>query len=77
MHDRIHNLLVKLSERDRRIMMALFVEKRDMTEVCREFGVGREYLRVLMYRFKKLVDSDYPPEVGDGTGVPVDKPKVH
>lgn len=41
-----------LPERDRRLMRALFVEDRDKDEVCEEFAVGREYLRVLLHRAK-------------------------
>lgn len=77
MHDRIRNLPSKLPERERSIVRAVFVENRDKDEVCREFEIDWDYLRVWLYRFKKLIDPDRPPEGGDGMGVPVGKLKVY
>ena len=46
----IQRLLVELPERDRMLLKARFFEDRDTEDLCREFGVDRDYLRVLMHR---------------------------
>jgi RNA polymerase sigma-70 factor (ECF subfamily) len=58
-----------MSERDRRLLREVFLEERDKDEVCRDFGVDREYLRVLLHRAKQAFKSLYlknidpdPPE---------------
>lgn len=55
-------LLDRVSRRDRRILLAVFMDERDKDEICREFNVNREYLRVLLHRAllnarKKLGDK--------------------
>ena len=45
--------LQSLPVRDRAILVAVFIEERDKDEVCREFGVTRDFLRVLTYRARK------------------------
>jgi RNA polymerase sigma-70 factor (ECF subfamily) len=41
-----------LDKKDRDLLTAIFLDERDKDEVCREFGVDRDYLRVLVYRAK-------------------------
>jgi len=43
-------VLSELSERDRNILHARFFEERDNDEVCQDFRVDRDYLRVLLHR---------------------------
>jgi len=50
---RVRHILTRLGERDRRLLAAVFLDERDKDEVCRTFGVNREYLRVLLYRARK------------------------
>jgi RNA polymerase sigma-70 factor, ECF subfamily len=59
MQREVRQILNELSEKDRRLMKALFLEERDKDEVCREFGVNREYLRVLIHRAKHSFKSHY------------------
>jgi len=47
---KVREVLEQLPERDRRLLREIFLEERDKDEVCRDFGVDREYLRVLLYR---------------------------
>ena len=54
---KVHEVLRRLPERDRDILSALFLEERDKDAVCLEFGVGRDYLRVLLYRAKNSFRS--------------------
>ena len=49
----VHQVLNGLAERDRKVLRSLFVEERDKDAVCREMGISREYIRVLVHRAKK------------------------
>ena len=55
----VREILEELSERDRRLIREVFLEERDKDEVCRSFGVDREYLRVLLHRAKQSFKSIY------------------
>lgn len=55
----VREVLQELQERDRRLIQEVFLEERDKDEVCRDFGVDREYLRVLLHRAKKSFKSMY------------------
>jgi RNA polymerase sigma-70 factor, ECF subfamily len=56
---RVREILDELCERDRGLIRAVFLEERDKNEVCREFGVDRNYLRVLLCRAKQSFKSLY------------------
>ncbi|HLH35181.1 MAG TPA: sigma-70 family RNA polymerase sigma factor [Alloacidobacterium sp.] len=55
----VRQILEKLSDRDRQLLKKIFLEERDKDEVCAEFGVDREYLRVLLHRAKLSFKSFY------------------
>lgn len=57
--EKVREILEKLPERDRRLLREVFLEERDKDEVCREFGVDREYLRVLLHRAKQAFKALY------------------
>jgi RNA polymerase sigma-70 factor (ECF subfamily) len=65
MDKKVREILEKMSERDRRLLREVFLEERDKDEVCREFGVDREYLRVLLHRAKQSFKSLYLKNMGD------------
>jgi RNA polymerase sigma factor (sigma-70 family) len=46
----VQAILSELPERDRHILRARFFEERDSEDVCNDFGVDRDYLRVLLHR---------------------------
>jgi RNA polymerase sigma-70 factor, ECF subfamily len=56
---KVREVLDQLSERDRRVLREVFFEERDKDEVCRTFGVDRDYLRVLLHRAKQSFKSLY------------------
>jgi len=60
----VREILEKLSERDRRLLRAVFLEERDKDEVCKDFGVDRNYLRVLLHRAKQMFKSQYLKNIG-------------
>jgi RNA polymerase sigma-70 factor (ECF subfamily) len=57
--EKVREILEELPERDRRIIKAIFIEERDKDEVCRDYGVNRDYLRVLLHRAKRAFKSHY------------------
>ncbi len=66
---KLHEILLELPPRDRDLLKAVFIDERDRDEVCREFKVDREYLRVLLYRAKQEFKSEYVKRVGTGYNV--------
>ncbi|MGZ4888375.1 MAG: RNA polymerase sigma factor, partial [Candidatus Angelobacter sp.] len=46
----VRTVLAELPERDRHLLQARFFEDRDNEEVCDDFGVDRDYIRVLFHR---------------------------
>ena len=56
---KIREILDQLPERDRRLLREIFLEERDKDEVCRDFGVDRDYLRVLLHRAKNSFKQLY------------------
>jgi RNA polymerase sigma-70 factor, ECF subfamily len=59
MTEKVREILHHLAHRDRLLLKAVFLEERDRVEVCREFGVEREYLRVLLHRAKQEFKMEY------------------
>jgi RNA polymerase sigma-70 factor (ECF subfamily) len=57
--EKIREILEEMSEKDRRLLREIFLEERDKDEVCRDFGVDRDYLRVLLHRAKQSFKSLY------------------
>lgn len=57
--EKVRRILEELPEKDRRIIKDVFIEERDKDEVCRDYGVDRDYLRVLLHRAKKSFKSHY------------------
>lgn len=55
----VHRALNDLDPRDAELLRAVFLEERDKDEVCREHGVDRDYLRVLIHRAKEKFRSAY------------------
>ncbi len=50
--ERVRRILDGMPRRDRDLLRAIFLEEKDKDAVCREFGVDRDYLRVLLHRAK-------------------------
>lgn len=65
---RVRHILTRLAERDRLLLAAVFLDERDKDEVCRTFGVNREYLRVLLYRARKSFRALSPLDSQDSGG---------
>jgi len=57
--DIVRDVLDQMGERDRCLLRAIFLDERDKDEVCLEFGVSRQYLRVLLLRARRSFRSLY------------------
>jgi RNA polymerase sigma-70 factor (ECF subfamily) len=74
--ERVWEILAEMKQRDRDLLRAIFMEEKDKDEICREFGVEREYLRVLLHRAKERFrstfqhESDTPRGRTTGGGIP-------
>jgi RNA polymerase sigma-70 factor, ECF subfamily len=66
---KVNEILLELPVRDRALLKAVFLDERERDEVCREFGVDREYLRVLLYRAKQEFKAEYIRRLGEGAPV--------
>jgi RNA polymerase sigma-70 factor, ECF subfamily len=61
---RVRQILNQVPERDRRLLHSILLEERNKDEVCAEFGITREYLRVLLHRAKLSFKSCYTRRLG-------------
>lgn len=68
MEGKVRDILEQMSERDRRLIREVFLEERDKDAVCRDFGVDRNYLRVLLHRAKQSFKSLYVKAMADRPG---------
>ncbi len=67
MEKKVRDILEEMPERDRRILRGVFLEERDKDEVCRDFGIDRDYLRVLVHRAKQSFKSLYLKNIAGKT----------
>jgi RNA polymerase sigma-70 factor (ECF subfamily) len=62
--EKVREILLDLAPRDRSLLKAVFLDERDRDEVCHEFGVDRDYLRVLLHRAKQEFKTEYVKRLG-------------
>ncbi len=62
---KVREILLEMPPRDRLLLKAVFLDERDRDEVCREFGVDRDYLRVLLHRAKQEFKVEYLKRMGN------------
>ena len=63
--EKVREILLDLEPRDRSLLHAVFLDERDRDEVCREFGVDRDYLRVMLHRAKQVFKAEYIKRIGN------------
>jgi RNA polymerase sigma-70 factor (ECF subfamily) len=63
--EKVREILLDLPPRDRALLKAVFLEERDRDEVCKEMGVDRDYLRVLLHRAKQEFRAEYVKRIGE------------
>ena len=64
--EKVRSVLQELPERDRRIIKEIFLDERSKDDVCRDYGVTRDYLRVLLHRAKQVFKTQYLKKVPTG-----------
>jgi RNA polymerase sigma-70 factor, ECF subfamily len=57
--ERVRRILDGMPKRDRELLRAIFLEEKEKDTVCKELGVDREYLRVLVHRAKDKFKALY------------------
>ena len=62
MIEKVRDILSKLPEKDRRLLERVFLNECDREKVCRDFGVNRDYLRVLLHRSLKSFRNTFLKE---------------
>jgi RNA polymerase sigma-70 factor (ECF subfamily) len=55
--EKLHEALAQLPDRERRVLHAVVFEERDKDDVCREFGINRGNLRLILHRAKQRFKS--------------------
>lgn len=69
----VRRILDGMPKRDRDLLRSLFLEEKEKDSICRELGVDREYLRVLVHRakdkFKSLYGKDQASIAPRATGI--------
>jgi len=58
----IAEVMSKLRDKDRKILTAIYIEERDKDDVCRQFGVSRDHLRLLLHRALKKARDQFGSE---------------
>lgn len=61
----VRQILEQLPERDRRLLQSVLLDERSKDDVCAEFGITREYLRVLLHRAKQSFKVFYISRLGE------------
>lgn len=71
--EQVRRILDALPKKDRELLRAIFLEDKEKDTVCREMGVDREYLRVLVHRakdkFKALYEKGQLGAARKATGI--------
>jgi RNA polymerase sigma-70 factor (ECF subfamily) len=62
----IRVVLEEMPEKERRLLRGLYLEDKEKDELCRDFGVDREYLRVMLHRAKNRFRSILIKKLGAG-----------
>jgi RNA polymerase sigma-70 factor (ECF subfamily) len=57
--EQVRKILDGMPRRDRDLLRAIFLEEKEKDVVCKEFGVDRDYLRVLLHRAKDKFKALY------------------
>ncbi len=59
MRERVRQVIHGLPKKERELLCAYFLEEKDKDEVCKLFGVDRDYFRVLLHRAKEKFRVKY------------------
>jgi RNA polymerase sigma-70 factor (ECF subfamily) len=54
---RVRSILDGMPKKDRDLLRAIFLDEREKDDICREMGVDRDYMRVLLKRTKRAFNA--------------------
>jgi RNA polymerase sigma-70 factor, ECF subfamily len=60
----VESVLAELPDKDRDLLRSFFLQERTRAELCRQYQVSEEYLRVLLHRAKSRFRSIYDKQFG-------------
>jgi RNA polymerase sigma-70 factor, ECF subfamily len=60
----VHQILKEMQPRDLKLLKGVLLEDKNKEEICKELGVDREYLRVLIHRAKLSFRNVYVKRFG-------------
>jgi RNA polymerase sigma-70 factor (ECF subfamily) len=60
----VRAVLETLPEREQLLLRSVYFEEQTRDEICRKYGVEREYLRVLLHRARNLFKDKYMQFIG-------------
>jgi RNA polymerase sigma-70 factor, ECF subfamily len=63
--EKVREILKDMTPRDRMVLEAVFIQERDRDEICLQFGVDKDYLRVLLHRAKQEFKVEYVKRFDD------------
>lgn len=76
LRERVRRAIDQLPSKDAAILRAIFLEERDKDEICRAFGVERDYLRVVVHRAKEKFRSQYLSRISHFRETAAGKPSL-
>lgn len=62
----VRKVLAKLSPKDREVIRAVLLDEGDKDQICRNLGIDRDYLRVVLHRAKQNFKSCYEKTIMAG-----------
>ena len=65
---RVREVLAGMAGRDKQLLRAIFFDETPKDEICRRFGVDRDYLRVLLHRAKQHFRERYTGNAAPANG---------
>jgi len=60
----VREILDEMPARDSALLRAMFLEEKEKDEICRDFGIDRDYLRVCLHRAKEKFRDHYQKRQG-------------
>lgn len=57
--EQVAKVMSEMPEKERALLTAVFLQERDKDEICAQFGVDRDYLRVLLHRARARFKSGF------------------
>ena len=67
----VESVLQELPEVDRQVLRLMYLEERDKDDVCATLGIGRDYLRVLLFRARYRYRQKIAEKSAERPAIPI------